>query len=241
MKTKIWAHRGASAYAPENTLAAFALAIEQGADGIELDVHFTKDQKVIVTHDDDAFRVTGYHGLIKQMTLEEIKRLSFDNKMGPYFGEKAPTLEEVLDLIRPSNLTINIELKTNHQRPQGLEEACQELVKKAGMEDRILYSSFNLHSLTQVQKIAPNMPCGMLYSNNLFKEWNYAKTMGWQAIHPNFKSIYGKEYVKSCQDAGVRCHAWTVDNPEDIQNLLNLGIDAIITNTPDVALAIRDK
>lgn len=241
MKTKIWAHRGASAYAPENTLAAFMLAIEQKADGIELDVHFTKDKVAIITHDDDVFRVTGYHGLVENLTLEEIKKLSFDNKMAAYFGEKAPTLEEVLDLIKPSNLTINIELKTNHRRPEGLEEVCQELVKKAGMDERVLYSSFNHHSLNHIKKISPHMPCGILYSNNMFKEWNYAKTMGWEAVHPHFKSVYSKEYIKECHAAGIQCNAWTVDEPADIQFLLDLGIDAIITNKPDVALALRDK
>ena len=241
MQTKILAHRGSSAYAPENTLAAFKLAIEQGADGIELDVHFTKDQIPLVTHDDNVLRVTGYNGLVKELTLEEIKKLSFDNKMAAYYGEKAPTLEEVLQLIKPSKLMINIELKTNHQRPEGLEDACQELVKKYGTEDRILYSSFNHHSLNHIKTIAPNMPCGILYSDNMFKEWNYAKTMNWEAIHPHFHSVYGKEYIEECQKTGIACNTWTVDNPKDIQFLLDLGVDSIITNVPDVALALRDK
>ncbi len=241
MKTKILAHRGSSAYAPENTLAAFALAIEQGADGIELDVHFTKDLVPIVTHDDNVNRVTGYNGLVKELTLEEIKKLSFDNKMAGYIGEKAPTLEEVFVLMKPSNLIINVELKTNHQRPEGLEEACQALVKKYNMEDRIIYSSFNHHSLNHLKTIASHMPCGILFDCNMFKEWNYAKTMDWQAIHPHFKSVYGKEYIQACQNAGIACNAWTVDNPENIKFLLNLGVDGIITNVPDIALAIRDK
>lgn len=241
MITKIWAHRGASAYAPENTLAAFALAIEQKADGIELDVHFTKDRQVVVTHDDNVIRVTGYNGYVRDLTLFQLRKLDFSNKMAAYAGEKIPTLEEVLLLMKDSGLSVNIELKTNHDLPNGLEEACQALVEKTGMEEKVIYSSFNHASLRRAGEIAPQMPLGLLYSNKMCLDWEYAKLVGATAIHPQYKSLKEPGYIEACHGAGIRCHAWTVDDPADIKALVDMGVDAIITNKPDLALKIRDE
>jgi len=239
-KTKIWAHRGASGEAPENTLAAFQMAVDAGADGIELDVHFTRDRQVVVTHDDDVTRVTGYKGLISDLTLEQLKKLDFSCNMAAFKGETLPTLEEVLALIKPSPLHINIELKTNNENPDGLEEACQALVEKYGMEDRILYSSFNHYSLARMLEIAPAMPCGILYSNKPYKPWEYAGSFGCKAVHPLYKSVNTAEYMKSCHDADIFCNVWTVNDPKDIKEMLELQVDGIITNYPALALSLRD-
>ena len=113
MKTKIWAHRGASGAAPENTLAAFDLAAKVGADGIELDVHFTRDREVVVVHDNTLARVTGMNGTVEELTLAQLKKLDFSNHMAAYCGERIPTLQEVLELVKPTGMEINIELKTD--------------------------------------------------------------------------------------------------------------------------------
>ena len=110
--TKIFAHRGASAYAPENTMEAFHLAAKQGADGIELDVHVTKDGEVVVTHDEKIDRVSNGSGFVKDMTLRELKRLSFHNHMESYVGAGIPTLREVLEFVKTTTMAVNIELKT---------------------------------------------------------------------------------------------------------------------------------
>lgn len=240
MKTVIWAHRGASGYAPENTLAAFALAAEMGADGIELDVHFTKDRQVVVTHDDDVKRVTYHEGAVSSMTLEQLKKLDFSNKMAAYAGEKIPTFEEVLQLVKPTKMRINVELKTNWENPDGLEEATQALVEKYGMTERVMYSSFNHLSLVQIKKIAPKMLCGILYSHKLYEPWAYAKAIGADAVHPFFQTVNTKDYMKLCHEAGIINNVWTVNTPEDINRMLDEGVDGIITNYPDVALRLRD-
>ncbi len=141
--TKIFAHRGASAYAPENTVEAFALAMEQGADGIELDVQMTKDGQVVVIHDETIDRVSDGTGAVRDYTLEELKKFHFSNHMENYENAAIPTLKEVLDLIKSSNMLLNIELKTGIYWYPNLEEKTMELVKEAGMEDRVIYSSFN--------------------------------------------------------------------------------------------------
>ena len=110
--TKIFAHRGASAYAPENTLPAFELAERQGADGIELDVQLTKDGEVAVIHDEKIDRTGTGEGFVRDFTLAELKSLSFHNQMEEYRGVKIPTLREVLELVKPGNMAVNIELKT---------------------------------------------------------------------------------------------------------------------------------
>ena len=240
MATKIWAHRGASGDAPENTLAAFKLAVEAGADGIELDVHFTSDRQVVVTHDDDVKRVTGYAGMLENLTLAQLKKLDFSNGMAAYKGETVPTLEEVLALIQPTRLSINIELKTNSENPNGLEEACQALVEKYGMENRILYSSFNHYSLAHMHKIAPHMPCGILYSNKPYMPWAYAKSFGCAAVHPQFASVNTPGYMANCRQSGIACNVWTVNEEKDIQAMLDTGVDGIITNYPTLAVRLRD-
>ena len=239
--TKIWAHRGASAYAPENTLAAFALALEQKADGIELDVHFSRDRQVVVTHDDNVVRVTGYNGNVCDLTLAELKKLDFSNKMAAYVGESIPTLDEVFALMKSSGLWVNVELKTNHDMPNGLEEACQALVEKHGMENRVIYSSFNHMSLKRMGEIAPHMPLGILYSNKLCNDWEYAKAIGASAIHPSYKSLNEPDFILACRASGICCNAWTVDETADIRKLLALDVDAIITNKPDLAVSLRDE
>lgn len=240
MAVKIWAHRGASGHAPENTLAAFQMAAELGADGIELDVHFTRDRQVVVTHDDDTVRVTGYKGLVSDMTLSQLKRLDFSCGMAAFKGETIPTLEEVLALIKPGTLHINIELKTNDENPNGLEEACQALVEKYGMEDRVLYSSFNHYSLAHMHSIAPHMKCGILYSNKLFRPWEYAKSFGCAAVHPKFGSVNTPGYMEDCRRTGIACNVWTVNSEQDIKAMLDLGVDGIITNYPALAMRLRD-
>ena len=113
MKTPlVWAHRGASGYAPENTIPAFELAAEMGADGVELDVQFTKDGQIVVCHDETIDRTSNGCGWVKDHTLEELLALSFDNGNKAYEGAQIPTMQEVFDALRPTNLTINIELKT---------------------------------------------------------------------------------------------------------------------------------
>lgn len=242
MQTLVWAHRGASGDAPENTLAAFKLAADVGADGIELDVHFSKDHQVVVTHDDNVKRVTGFDGWVREMTLADLKKLDFSNHMEAFQGEKIPTFEEVLKLVKPTGMVINVELKTNFQNPEGLEEATQMLVEKYGMEDRIIYSSFNHYSLRQMREVAPALPQGILYEDKLLDPWKYAgEIVGVQAIHPCFKALNAPGVVEQCHAAGIRVHPWTVNGEEDMKWMLDLGVDAIITNYPAKCIELRSK
>jgi len=240
MKTMIQAHRGASAYCPENTLEAFSKAIEQGADCIELDVHLTKDGSIVVAHDERLERVSNGTGYINDYTLEELKSLDF-GKLFPGTVCRIPTLSEVFSLIKPLALAVNIELKTTERLYPGLCGKLAALVDEFGMGERILYSSFNHYSLQEIKQIAPGAKTGLLYQLGMVDPWVYANYVGADAIHPHYYVIAAlPETVKLCHENGIMVNVWTVDDSEAIKLMLKSGVDGIITNKPDIAIACRD-
>ncbi len=242
MKTQIWAHRGASAAAPENTMAAFELAISQGADGIELDVHLSADGVVVVTHDESCRRVTGEEGQIGQMTLAQLRRLDFGRVRPGFNRQMIPTLAEVFDLVRPAGLTVNIELKNSIQPYPGLEQAVIALAIGHRMTEQICLSSFNHYSLHLAAQLSRErgcrIPCGLLYSCVLFEPWVYARHVGAAAVHPHYANLLIPRFVSDCHAADVRVHAWTIDQPEHLRQACALGTDAVITNVPDLAISL---
>lgn len=238
--TKIFAHRGASAYAPENTVEAFALAMEQGADGIELDVQMTKDGQVVVIHDETIDRVSDGTGAVRDYTLEELKKFHFSNHMENYENAAIPTLKEVLDLIKPSNMLLNIELKTGIYWYSNLEEKTMELVKEAGMEDRVIYSSFNHYSIKKILELDSHAECAFLYSDVILNVDKYAKNAGVCGLHPAVYHLKMAEFLKEYQESGLKVRVWTVNKKEDMERFIKADLEAVITNYPDKALEIRN-
>lgn len=242
MKPMIQAHRGASAYRPENTLEAFSLAIEQKTDGIELDVHLTKDGYVVVAHDERLERVSNGTGFIIDHTLAELKQLSFNKLFPDQPACRIPTLDEVYALIKPSGVMINIELKTTEFLYPGLAEKLIRLEREYSMSDRVLYSSFNHYSLLELKQFNPEAKTGLLYALGLVDPWVYAKYVSASAIHPAYQVIAAlPETVSHCHENGVMVNVWTVDDPKVITYMFQCGVDAVITNKPDVAYSCRDN
>jgi glycerophosphoryl diester phosphodiesterase len=233
MKTLIWAHRGSSAYAPENTLEAFELAIKQGADGIELDVHFTADKKIVVSHDDRIDRASNGTGLIPQKTLEELKKLDFSKLHPEYSPVRIPTLKEVYDLIKPTGMTVNVEIKSGWIPYEGLEKMLIEEEREMGMVGRIWYSSFNHFTLKEIKTIDPNAKTGILYSEAMVDPHFYAQHIKVDALHAYYPTLFGPGVAEGCKQSGVKMHPWTVDDPNAMKKLIDIGADAIITNKPD--------
>ena len=141
--TKIWAHRGASGYAPENTLEAFALAVEQEADGVELDIQLTKDQRLVVIHDETLDRVSERHGYVKDFEWKELCKIPVNRTIPEYKEVFIPTLEDVYQLLKSSGLTVNVELKTGVIWYPQIEEKVLALTKEMGMLEQVIFSSFN--------------------------------------------------------------------------------------------------
>ena len=242
MKTMIQAHRGASAYCPENTLESFSKAIELGADAIELDVHLTKDGEIVVAHDERLERVSNGTGYINDHTLKELGALEF-NKLFPD-GPKCriPTMAEVFSLIKPTALAMNIELKTTERLYPELPEKLTALTKEFQMGERVIYSSFNHYSLLQMKQNDPNAKTGLLYQLGLVDPWVYANYVHADAIHPHYFIIAAlPETVARCHENGVKVNVWTVDDPQAVKLMLQCGVDGIITNKPDTAIACRDE
>ncbi|MGI6608196.1 MAG: glycerophosphodiester phosphodiesterase [Erysipelotrichaceae bacterium] len=238
--TYIWAHRGASAYAPENTLEAFQLAIDQKAEGIELDVQLTKDNTVVVIHDETIDRVSDNKGFVKDYTYEELKQFNFNNKNKNYPFCKIPTLEEVLQLLKPTNLVLNIELKNSVFEYEGLEERVLELVRKHQMEDRVIYSSFNHYSLVKLLKLKPDADCGFLHSDRIIGMAEYARSYNGKYLHPAYYVLLDQNYLIDAKKNDLLINTWTINDPIYIYAALQANVNAIITNYPDKALLVRE-
>lgn len=240
-KSLILAHRGASAYAPENTIIAFKKAIEMGADGFELDIHLSKDGSLIVIHDESVNRTTNGSGFIKDLTLDEIKKLDASSWYNPKFSkEKVPTLDEVLHLIKDTQLLINIEIKHGPFFYKSIEQKIVNCVVKYDMQDRVIVSSFDHYTLTKIKKIDPSVKTGALFVSRTNAPWKYIKKIGADALHPHFISVTS-ELVKNCHENNIKIHTYTVNEPEHIKYLAKLGVDSIITNFPDRAKEIVDS
>lgn len=239
MKTMIWGHRGASAYAPENTMEAFRLAQEMGADGIELDIHLTKDGHLVVAHDETVDRCSNGKGRIVDKTLSELLELDFSNGFEHYSNVRIPTLEQVLEFIKPTGMTVNIEIKNGIVLYDRIEEKALSLVAKMGLKERVIYSSFNHYSLMIVKKLDPSAHIGILYSEAMVDPCLYAQHLKAEAIHPYFATLMVPGAVEGCKKRGIKIHPWTVDNPEHMAWMFKEKVDAIITNRPDVAVKQR--
>jgi glycerophosphoryl diester phosphodiesterase len=236
----VFAHRGASGYAPENTLEAFRLAMEMGADGFELDVHVTKDGELVVIHDEAVNRTTNGKGLVKDMTLAELKELDACKSMEAYRGAKIPTLAEVYELVKDTNHIVNVEIKSDNYFYPEIEEKCLALAKEMGMEDRVIYSSFNHYTLLKLHELKPDAKLGMLFGDVLYQPWEYAKSLHVQYLHPRTISIFTPEFSTESHKAGYGINVWTVNDEDTMLECLKQGAN-IITNYPDVAIALRDR
>lgn len=230
---KIWAHRGASGYAPENTLEAFALAVEMGADGVELDVQMCRDGYLVVAHDERIDRVSNGTGFVRDYTLRELKRFFFNRTHPEYADARIPTLQEVYELLKGTGLCINVELKTGIYFYNGLEERVLELTKRMGMEERVIYSSFNHYSVKKIKALRPDAQTGILYSDGIFSVASYAESIGADALHPAIYNLQYPELAEQARERGLKIHVWTVNTEEQRDMCLDAGADAVISNFPD--------
>ncbi len=239
----LFAHRGASAHAPENTLAAFELALAQGADGIELDVKLSADGHVVVIHDPTIDRTTGAHGRVKDLSLAELRGLNAGSFYSANFStEKIPMLEEVFEALG-KKIFINVEL-TNYNTPRDhlVESVCM-LVKKFNVQKHVMFSSFYASNLSKARSYLPEVPCGLLAFNGLLGAW--ARSFGfafgkYAALHPYLKDVTPQQVQRVHRLKG-RVHVWTVNAEEDMRRLFGWGVDAIFTDDPQLAVRVRGE
>ncbi|MEA4943922.1 MAG: glycerophosphodiester phosphodiesterase [Propionicimonas sp.] len=237
--TAIWAHRGASGYAPENTLPAFELAIAQGADGVEFDVQLSSDGVPVVIHDETLGRTTSGSGAVGEHTLAQLQSLDASAGRSGFEGVHIPTLQEVLEVVAPTSLTVNVELKNSEVDYPGLEEKVLAAIAAFGIEQRVVLSSFNHYSLRRLRDLHAPSQLAVLSNDPLFKPWKYAAQLGATAIHPPVHTIFGRSYVRKATASGVVVRPWVVNADRTLRRMFRYGVDAVITDIPDVALALR--
>jgi glycerophosphoryl diester phosphodiesterase len=234
----VYAHRGASAYAPENTLAAFELAIQHKADLIELDAKLTADQQVVVIHDRTVDRTTNGAGRVSELTLSEIRKLNAGNKFQDHYPhEKIPTLEEVIELCK-GRICLNIEL-SNYAHPlDRLPYETANKIKHYQLQDQIIISSFHPIPLWRFQRLEPGVLIGFLarsgYSGFLSRSWLGRALVHYNALHPE-KSDVNPALINHARKSGHKVVPFTVNDPEEMKKLIALGVDGLITDDPQLA------
>lgn len=231
-----FAHRGSLTEAPENTLPSFQKAIENGAQGMELDVQLTKDRELVICHDHKLSRFnSNVTGLIKDYTLSEIKQIDVGASFSDsYKGTTLITLDELLKIC-PEDLILNIEIKNIPVIYDGIEEILLDCLKKHHRMHGVLISSFDHVALANVQKLAPDMDLGMLFYYRMLAPWEYAANSGLRitSLHPN--QIYvDQTFVQSCKGLGFKVYPFTVDSEERYRELVSFGVDGVFSNNLDV-------
>ncbi len=233
----IVAHRGASFAAPENTLAAFRAAVEMGADAIELDVQRCADGHLVVFHDSTLDRTTDSRGRLAERSLTELKRLDAGRWFAPGFaGERIPALEEVLQAV-PRHVILFVELKVSELPPvlaAGIEEQVAGALSEGGRLAASVVSSFDPACLGRVKAVMPQACCGLLFESDPQRHLSVALDIGVDALHPHW-TVISDSLLQAARRHGLAVAAWTVDEPQVIARLARAGVDAIITNRPDLA------
>jgi glycerophosphoryl diester phosphodiesterase len=237
------AHRGFSGVAPENTLAAFQKAIDVGADMFELDTLLSRDGHVVVIHDDTLDRTTNGVGPVAALTLAELRALDAGSWFSNAFaGERIPTLEETLALAK-NRILVNIEIKTEavtDRAEGGIVDKTLEIVRKAGMMDQIVISSFDPRALAHARKLDANVKTASLYNTSAQKDWSPEEVM--DAVSSNGFNLSQKQVdadtVEACHRLDRPVAVYTVNELSDMKAMIALGVDAIFTDHPDRLLSM---
>lgn len=228
------AHRGASGHFPENTLCAFAAAIEAGAQMCELDVRMSRDGVLVVIHDETIDRTTDGAGAVDAMTLQEIQRFDAGIRYGEQFlHQRVPTLDEVFDLV-DGRCDLNIELKA-----AGAEHKVPEVIRARRAAGTTLVSSFDWEALARIRYMAPDIRVGLLASEWPARLLGAATEMRADAINPDFE-IVTEDLCIAAHDRGINVYTWTVDDRAVMRRLIAYGVDGIMTNFPERLAALMD-
>jgi glycerophosphoryl diester phosphodiesterase len=218
-KVKIVGHRGASGYAPENTILSFQKAIDIGCDRTELDVRLSKDNEIIVIHDAEVNRISDGYGLISEMNLAEIKKINYPE------NQKIPTLQEVINLCK-DKIDLCIELKA-----KGTSKAVNDIILKNQLLSSVIVVSFDIDLVREIKKLSPDIKVGFLFGEYNEEIWNFADSVPLEYICPEC-SMIDKEMVEKAHSLDLKIYTWTVNKKKTYDYLMNLGVDEIATDFP---------
>ena len=230
------AHRGFSGEYPENTPLSFQMAVEKtNVDGFESDVHITRDGTLVVFHDAAVDRTSNGTGYLRDHTYAELLRLDIGAWKSPAFaGQHIWTLDQLLDFCRETHMLLNLELKNYEVFYEGLEQRVIDAVRTRRMEDRVFVSSFNHISMQRFKALCPEMKTGLLYDKPLLDMERYIQRSNADSVHPRFLLLqYQPELVEVYHRHGMAVNTWTVNEEPDMRSMMEMGVDAIISNYPD--------
>ena len=235
-KPLIFGHRGASGYAPENTLAAFELAAELGADGIEFDVQISRDGKLIIHHDRELGRTEQASGPLADWSFADLRALDVGSWYDPKFaGERMPTPDELVDAVG-DRLLLNFELINDSWHLNGVGPGLVALFRRRNLFDRAMISSFNPRALWQVKKLEPRITIGALWSPNepwLVRSGLMRRLLRPQALHPRHDLVTAK-LVAAAHARGQQVNTWTVNDAETAKRMVAAGVDMLMGDYPDL-------
>lgn len=222
-------------------MLAFQEAAKEGADGIELDVQLSKDGEVVVIHDEKVNRTTNGKGYVKDLTLEELRKLDAGHLMKSITKKQPiPSLREVLEWMTTNEIICNIELKNNVLPYEGMEEKVIQMVREYHLSKRIIISSFNHYSIVKSYRIAPEIEIAPLLGNAVYMPWVYAQSIRAKGIHPKY-TAYRSDILQSTLENGIEVRPYTVNKEKDMEKLFEKGSSAIITDDPVLALKVKHK
>lgn len=223
------AHRGASRYAPENTLAAIRLALDHGAPAVECDVQRTTDGQLVIIHDQTVDRTTDGRGPVAVHTLADLRRLDAGRWFAPAFaGERIPMLDEVLE-VAAGRALLTLEIKNGPTFYEGIEQQVLEAIRRRGMEEDVLLISFDHESLRRVRALSPRIATGILYAARLVDGPGAAHAAGADALSISWDYIT-EDVVSGGHGASLGVFVWTVDDEDMVRHCLALGVDGITSN-----------
>jgi len=219
--TIVIAHRGASAYEPENTLKAIKRALDLNAKMIEVDVRLSKDEHIIVIHDESVDRTTNGKGYVKDLTLEELKKLNAGK------GERIPTLQEVINAVRKRAILI-IEIKVLN-----IEDSLVKIIEKEGIEKEVVITSFYHPILRRIKELNQIIRTGVIFKCHPIKSADLALNARANSLFPEYKYV-SKEMIKEAHEYDLKIYPWTIDDRNRANQLIEMGVDGIVTNKPDI-------
>ena len=254
MRPLIVAHRGASAHAPENTLAAIRRAVNDGAEGIEFDVRITREQIPVVFHDPDLKRIEGSADRIEELTLDELASVDvgrwFEKKNSAettYAGEGIPTLASVLELLSDFPGPVYVEIKSGQRPSDRLSKAVAEVLRPYSGKLHLIVKSFDFSVVKSARNISPGFEAAALFEPKMIRLLQQERQLVEMARSSGFDrlsvhhSMVTRELMEKAEKAGLPVSAWTVDSPRRLKRMTALAVDTVITNDPGLLLAERDK
>jgi glycerophosphoryl diester phosphodiesterase len=249
-RVSVAAHRGGALLWPENGLTAFGKALELGADLLELDVHLTADGEVVVIHDATLDRTTTAMGPVAGVSLAQLASVYLRARDGRVTADGVPTLAQVLDLLRPGKVELLLEIKVDSSRRRypGIEEKTLALVSARGLRERVVVMAFEPPTVSRVRELDPTIRTALLVSRGRVDRERarpedlvrWARDVGATHLGVEHRAV-DAALVSAARAAGLRLGAWTVNEEADIRRVLDLGVDVVISDRPDLALRLAGR